>query len=99
MRERADQPQPGEPPALARRLVGYLAGAVGVALFAASLLWFWGEARWGRSTPLTPREAFADGSFGLEIAPLKYILVASSLSNKALGEDWPRRFCDDGTRA
>jgi len=87
-----DQPRPADPPGVTRRVVGYLAGAIGVVLFAASLLWFWGEARWGRFTPLTPREAFADGSFGLEIAPLKYILVASSLSNKALGQDWPRRF-------
>jgi hypothetical protein len=80
------------PPGLARRLAGYLAGAIGIVLFAASLLWFWGEATWGRFTPLTPHQAFADGSFGLEIAPLKYILVASSVSNKALGDGWPRRF-------
>ena len=44
---------------------GYLAGAAGALLLAASALWWRGEASWGRFEPLTPEQAFVDGSFGL----------------------------------
>src|SRR5262249_31069088 len=45
---------------------------------------------------LPPEQAFADGTLGLELAPLKYILVASTVSKQALetdgGADWVTRF-------
>ncbi|HKO08960.1 MAG TPA: hypothetical protein VJ487_14710 [Alphaproteobacteria bacterium] len=80
------------PTGIARRIVGYFAGVVGVLLLAASAFWWRGEAEWGRFEPLTPEQAFAEGSFGLELAPLKYILVASNVSATALGTSWIRRF-------
>jgi len=67
------------PPGVRRRVVGYAAGAVGMLALLASALWWHGEARWGRYEALSPERAFADGTLGLELAPLKYILVASKL--------------------
>jgi cytochrome c5 len=79
-----------------RRVVGYGAGAVGLLALLASALWWQGEARWGRFEALAPERAFADGTLGLELAPLKYILVASKLSGAALelpdGRPWKERF-------
>jgi mono/diheme cytochrome c family protein len=79
-----------------RRLVGYAAGLVGALGLAASTAWWIGEGRWGAFQPLTPEQAFADGSFGLEIAPLKYMLVADRISATAFqqpqGPSWPSRF-------
>lgn len=83
------QPAPGGG---RRRIAGYLAGGIGVLLLALSALWWQGESRWGRFVPRTPEQAFADGNFGLELAPLKYILVSSQISGDALGKKWPERF-------
>ena len=75
-----------------RLLAGYAAGALGILLGIASILWWTGEARWGGYAELTPEQAFADGTFGLELAPLKYILVASEVSPAAFESSWVRRF-------
>lgn len=79
-----------------RQIAGMIACACGLLLLLASGAWWFGESRWGRFEPLSPGQAFADGSFGLELAPLKYILVASKLSGRALelpgGPAWPKRF-------
>ncbi|MGH6980793.1 MAG: hypothetical protein ACREFC_06265, partial [Stellaceae bacterium] len=76
----------------ARRVLGYLGGIVGVVLMLASVAWWYGESQWNRFENLTPEQAFADGDFGLQLAPLKYILVAQTVSAKALGPDWVKRF-------
>ena len=65
--------------------LGVGAGALGVLMLAINAAWWWGEGVWGRFTPLTPQQAFTDGSFGLELAPLKYILVMQQLSSKPMG--------------
>lgn len=90
---------PPAPPVLSyarRRGVGYAAGALGLILLGLSALWWDGEARWGRFEALAPERAFADGTFGLELAPLKFMLVASDVSGRALempgGRPWPERF-------
>ena len=79
-----------------RRFAGYAAAALGLVLLAISAAWWAGEASWGRFEALTPEQAFADGSFGLELAPLKYILVAGAVSKAALqirdDQPWPTRF-------
>ena len=41
--------------------------------------------------PLSTKEAFSDGDFGLQVAPLKYMLVANEVSGAALA-GWPDRF-------
>ncbi len=74
-----------------------LAGVVGVLSLALSALWWYGESVWGRNPHLSPEQAFADGSFGLELAPLRYILVADELSKTPLlhgqnGLAWTQRF-------
>lgn len=76
----------------ARSLIGYVGGAIGVLLLLASAAWWYGESQWGRFQNLTPAQAFADGDFGLELAPLKYILVAQTISKSALGNDWVKHF-------
>ena len=78
--------------AIARRVIGYLAGGIGVLLLIASAAWWYGESEWGRYESLTPEQAFADGDFGLQVAPLKFILVAPTVSQKALGDSWAQRF-------
>ncbi|HXE16401.1 MAG TPA: hypothetical protein VN632_04175 [Stellaceae bacterium] len=78
--------------ATARRILGYLAGTVGIVLMLASAAWWYGESQWNRFVDLTPEQAFADGDFGLQLAPLKYILVAQTVSRRALGDDWVTRF-------
>ncbi|MDX1500850.1 MAG: hypothetical protein R3325_00705 [Thermoanaerobaculia bacterium] len=47
-------------------------GAIGILL---ALLWLNGERRWGRWEPLSDRDAFVHGALGLEIVPLKYVIV------------------------
>jgi mono/diheme cytochrome c family protein len=83
-------------PGRGRRIAGMAAGALGLILLLASGAWWFGESRWGRFEALSPEQAFADGTFGLEIAPLKYILVSSTVSGPALqrpgGPPWPERF-------
>lgn len=78
------------------RLTGYIAGGLGLVLLSASALWWYGESKWGGYHSLTPQQAFTDGSFGLELAPLRYILVADKVSATALreknGPPWPQRF-------
>ncbi|WP_304608577.1 c-type cytochrome [Inquilinus sp. Marseille-Q2685] len=79
-----------------RRIAGTTAGILGALLLLASGAWWFGESRWGRFEPLTPEQAFADGTLGLELAPLKYLLVAGTVSRHALeqqgGPAWPERF-------
>lgn len=95
-----DAMQPGPAPrggsGRGRRIAGLIACAFGLLLLLASGAWWFGESRWGRFEALSPGQAFADGSFGLELAPLKYILVASTVSGRALeqpgGPAWPVRF-------
>jgi RoxA-like, cytochrome c-like len=77
---------------LARRILGYLGGALGILLLIASAAWWYGESQWGEFHRLTPKEAFADGDFGLQLAPLKYFLVAQTVSRTALGNDWVAHF-------
>ena len=76
----------------ARRVLGYLAGAIGIVLMLASAAWWYGESEWNRFENLTPEQAFADGDFGLQLAPLKYLLVAPTVSKQAFGDDWVKRF-------
>lgn len=92
----------GRPPAAtpsggaARRVAGYASGVLGLLLLALSAAWWSGEAHWGQYRDLAPEEAFTDGSFGLEMAPLKYMLVADTISAQALrlpgGPSWVARF-------
>ena len=77
----------GEPPS--RRFAGKAAVVVGAFLLLLSADWWWGEGVWGRFQPLDPAHAFADGSFGLELAPLKYFLVMAELSAKPMGMENP----------
>ena len=55
-----------------------------------------GKAPGDVSRRFEPEKAFVDGSFGLELAPLKYFLVMWDISNKTMelqgGERWPQRF-------
>lgn len=78
--------------AMARRLIGYLGGAIGILLLLASAAWWYGEGQWNRFQDLTPEQAFADGDFGLQLAPLKYMLVAQTVSKAAFGNDWVKHF-------
>jgi len=68
-----------------RRGLGIGAGVLGVLMLGISAAWWWGEGVWGGFTPLSPQQAFTDGSFGLELAPLKYFLVMQQLSAKPMG--------------
>jgi hypothetical protein len=77
--------------AIARRLVGYVAGAIGALLLGVSALWWYEEGQWGRYVALSPSDAFKDGDFGLQVAPLKYMLVAEVVSKAALA-GWVDRF-------
>src|SRR5215469_16671881 len=79
-----------------RRGLGIGAGVLGVLMVVISAAWWWGEGVWGGFTPLSPQQAFTDGSFGLELAPLKYFLVMQRLSAKPMGlgrnESWMDHF-------
>jgi mono/diheme cytochrome c family protein len=78
--------------AAARRILGYLVAALGVLLLLASAAWWYGESQWNRFENLTPAQAFADGDFGLQLAPLKYLLVAQTVSKASLGDNWVKHF-------
>jgi cytochrome c5 len=77
-------PVPAGEPRLARALGKALAGFGGLFLLL-SATWWWREGEWGRFQQLSPEQAFAGGSFGLELAPLKYFLVMPQLSAKPMG--------------
>ena len=91
-----DSPPAGTAASTAARIGGVVAGGLGLLLLAASVAWWVGESEWGRYQQRTPEQAFADGTFGLELAPLKYILVSSRLSAAAFElpdhRPWPQRF-------
>ncbi len=77
---------------LGRRILAWTSGIIGVLLLVCSVAWWYGETVWSATTVLSDEQAFADGTFGLELAPLKYILVAQSISQNALGPKWQHRF-------
>jgi hypothetical protein len=56
---------------------------VSVALLSATGLWGIAEWGWGQWKPLSPADAFAHGTLGLEIMPLKYALVLEQVSGAA----------------
>jgi cytochrome c5 len=78
--------------AAARRILGYLGAALGILLLLVSAAWWYGESQWNRFQNLTPAQAFADGDFGLQLAPLKYMLVAQTVSKASLGDNWVKHF-------
>ena len=55
----------------------------GLMLLAAGALMFF-EKRWAQAEPLSPEDAYLRGDIGLEIAPLKYLLV---MDDPRLGGD------------
>lgn len=78
-----------------RTVAGLVMGIMGALLLACSVAWWIKESQWGRFQALTPEQAFADGSFGLELAPLKYLLVIPKLSGSTFepsGTPWPEKF-------
>ena len=80
---------------LLSNILGGAAGLLGALLLCLNVAWWAGEAAWGRFVPLEPEAAFADGTFGLEFAPLKWVLVSSEVSAVALEPEhvpWPKRF-------
>lgn len=79
-----------------RKLAAWLMSLLGVLTLLLAASWWWGEARWGRLDPLAPQQAFEEGTLGLELAPLKYMLTLSTVSPQAFdrgdGRSWPRAF-------
>ena len=78
------------------RTAGKGLGVVGAACLAVTALWWWREGEWGAFRELSRQEAFVDGSFGLELAPLKFFLAVSGTSAQSMqlsgGQSWSERF-------
>ncbi len=78
------------------RAAPYVSLAFGALGLVASALWLWLEAGWTAPQDLSPEDAFKHGTIGLEIAPLKYLLVMDVVSKKAMtngtGRPWPAAF-------